>query len=71
VPAIGPAQHRRFCEIDKWARKDGGADHERFVKRIPDGRMLWTRVSHNNDEYGDRLKGDVLNQLEVDEVTFL
>ena len=70
MPAVSPGQHRRFCEIDEWIPTDGGDDHARFVKHLPDGRKLWTRVSHNKDEYGNDLKGVVLRQLEVDEVTF-
>lgn len=70
MPAIGPGQHRQFCEIDEWTRTEGGSDHARFVKHLPDGRLLRTRVSHNKNEYGEDLKGAILNQLEVDEVTF-
>jgi hypothetical protein len=69
---------RRFVEVDGgWeltAKKRGSKkrDHDHFVKRLPDGRMLRTRVSHGNTEIGDpKLFNDILKrQLEVSEEEF-
>lgn len=37
---------RRFCDIDGWeATEATSPDHHRYRKRLPDGRMLRTKVS--------------------------
>jgi hypothetical protein len=50
------AEHRRFCEVDGWQDKDAKSrkkkgDHHRYTKPLPDGRVLYTRVSHGSGEY--------------------
>lgn len=50
------AEHRRFCEVDGWEDKDAKSkkpkgDHHRYVKVLPDGTPLYTRVSHGTGEY--------------------
>ena len=69
MSAIGPADHRRFCEIDGWDNPDG-TNHDKWEKRLPDRRLLRTTISRNKREYGQALKAGVLRQLEVDEATF-
>ncbi len=50
------ADHRRFCEVDGWQDKDARSkktkgDHHRYVKVLPDGKPLFTRVSHGSGQY--------------------
>ena len=54
LPTYG--QHHRFCEVDDWHDKDAGSakkkgDHHRYVKTLPDGTPLFTRVSHGSGQY--------------------
>ncbi|MGH2681778.1 MAG: cytotoxic translational repressor of toxin-antitoxin stability system [Actinomycetota bacterium] len=70
-------QHRRFCEVDSWqeaAAKPGKklGNHRRYTKRLPDGRVLYTRISHGSGEYRSRdTWGHILrDQLEVTEEEF-
>lgn len=63
-------EHRRFCEIDGWDRRE--SHHTYFQKRIPDGRFLWTKVSRGkaSSQYGKDLWSRVLRQLDVTEEQF-
>ncbi len=52
------AEIRRFLRVDGWEDRDKirGAtkgDHHRYVKILPDGRKLYTRVSHGTGQYDD------------------
>jgi hypothetical protein len=50
-----------FCRIDGWAdtskqrpgRKGKASDHDRYEKRLADGRILKTKVSRGSGQYGD------------------
>ncbi|MGH3038598.1 MAG: cytotoxic translational repressor of toxin-antitoxin stability system [Gaiellaceae bacterium] len=52
---------RDFCRIDGWddiskkrlGRKGKGLDHDRYEKRLDDGGILRTKVSHGSGQYGD------------------
>lgn len=68
---------RRFCEIDGWEpthaeRGRNRRDHDRYVKTLPDGRVLRTKASHGRDEIGDKglVKHILRDQLEVTEEQF-
>lgn len=38
---------RRFCELDGWEETEATSpDHYRYRKRLPDGKVLRTKVSH-------------------------
>ena len=71
------AEHRRFCEVDGWQDKDAGSkkpkgDHHRYVKTLPDGKPLFTRVSHGSGQYQSRSVWHMIlrEQLEVTEEEF-
>jgi len=57
VPQPRSDDIRRFCELDGWTRRStvrrGQGDHTRFEKRLGDGTILRTKVSHGNDEIHD------------------
>ena len=69
---------RRFVEVDGgWEltakkRDSKKRDHDHYVKRLPDGNMLRTKVSHGNTEIGDpKLVNDIFKrQLQVSEDEF-
>lgn len=68
---------RRFCEVDGWEPTHGARgrkrrDHDRYVKTLPDGRILRTKASHGRDEIGDPslVKHILRDQLEVTEEQF-
>jgi hypothetical protein len=70
-------QHRRFCEVDDWQDKDAvskkkGGDHHRYVKVLPNGRGLFTRVSRGSGQYRnhDFWRHILREQLEVTEGEF-
>ncbi len=48
---------RRFCEIDEWTIKTSArgktGDHDRYVKHLPDGRILRTKASHSKEQIKD------------------
>jgi len=78
-PAPTRADHRRFCEIEGWsargtASRKGAGDHLRFELTLPDGRILYTRVSHpvnRQGSYGKSLWKHILkDQLDVTEAEF-
>jgi len=50
MAAAGAKELQRFCVIDGWTELRGargvGRDHLFFVKELPDGRTLRTKVSH-------------------------
>jgi hypothetical protein len=72
------AQHRRFCEVDGWEHKGTArsqrstGDHHRYVKAMPEGPPLYTRVSHGSGEYQSRdlWKHILRDQLNVSEQEF-
>lgn len=71
------AEHRRFCEVDGWEDKDAKSnkpkgDHHRYVKVLPDGPLLYTRVSHGSGAYRSRdfWRNILRSQLEVTEEQF-
>lgn len=69
--------HDRFCQIEGWeqvrnARGKTG-DHITYRLRLPDGRVLRTRISHpvNNNTCGPSLWSHILDdQLKVTEPVF-
>jgi len=65
---------QRFCEIEGWIirkRADGrrkGSHHINYELELPDGRILYTRISHPPDKttYGAAIWNHILNdQLQV------
>jgi len=71
------AEHRRFCEVDNWQDKDAvskkkAGDHYRYVKSLPSGRSLFTRVSRGKGQYRnpDLWRHILRDQLEVTEAEF-
>jgi hypothetical protein len=68
--------HDRFCQIEGWEQvrnaRGRTGHHITYRLRLPDGRVLRTRISHpvNNDTYGPSLCGHILDQLEVTEPVF-
>lgn len=70
MTAIGPGDHEQFCRNDNWDRA-GGTGHDKWEKRLPDGRLLRTTIQRHKTEYGSSLKAQVLSQLEVNEATLL
>lgn len=69
MSAIGPSDHEQFCRRDDW-EEAGGTGHDKWKKRLADGRLLRTTIQRHKTDYGQDLKADVLSQLEVDEETF-
>ena len=70
-------QLRRFLTVDGWQDRDAlrGAktgDHLRFVKYLPDGTRLWTKVSHGSGDVtsADMFKHILRDQLMVTEEQF-
>lgn len=43
---------KKFCDNDGWDPKRR-TDHWRYIKRLPDGRALRTKVSFGSGEVGD------------------
>lgn len=70
--------HEKFCELEGWARvRDArgrtGTHHVTYELRLPDGRILRTRISHPPDRsvYGASLWSHILrDQLSVTEAEF-
>lgn len=77
-PAPTRRDHERFCVVEGWDRRrdaqgKSGTDHVRFEFVLPDGRILYTRVSHSADRsgYGAQLLAHILrDQLDVTELEF-
>lgn len=77
-PAPTRADHDAFCRLEGWtpvrdALGRTGTHHITYELRLPDGRVLRTRISHppNRQTYGPRLWAHILrDQLQVDESTF-
>jgi hypothetical protein len=60
----------KFCSVDNWERY-GGDDHIRFRKRLDDGRVLRTKLSHGGDRDDIGLLTRIVrHQLEVTEEEF-
>lgn len=55
--AVGPPEHKRFCEIDGWqelkSARGKKRDHDSFRKTLANGDVLQTRVSRNKKQYGE------------------
>jgi hypothetical protein len=49
--AIGPAAHRRFCEIDGWDNPDG-TNHDEREKHLADRRLLRTTSPATTERTG-------------------
>jgi hypothetical protein len=69
--------HDRFCQLEGWEQvrnaRGRTGHHVSYRLRLPDGRVLRTRISHpvNNDTYGPSLWRHILtDQLEVTEPVF-
>ncbi|WP_084957207.1 cytotoxic translational repressor of toxin-antitoxin stability system [Thermoactinospora rubra] len=77
-PAATREDHERFCKTEGWvrvrdARGRTGTHHVTYELRLPDGRILRTRISHPPDRttYGPRLWSHILrDQLDVTEEQF-
>lgn len=72
------ADHRKFCLTEGWEHRTDavgrrGTHHVQFEFELPDGRILYTRISHPVDRtvYGPGLFSHILrDQLEVDREAF-
>jgi hypothetical protein len=71
------AQHRRFCEVDDWVDRDAQSrratgDHHRYMKTLPNGDTLYTRISHGSGQYRNPSlwKHILRDQLKVSEDEF-
>ena len=70
--------HRKFVEIEGWAKKGTAqgkkktGDHHRYTLTLATGEVLRTRVSHGTGELGDpKVVAAVLrDQLQVSEAHF-
>ncbi|GGK74949.1 hypothetical protein Ppa06_33270 [Planomonospora parontospora subsp. parontospora] len=77
-PQATRAEHERFCLVEGWspvrdARGRSGTHHVTYELRLPDGRILRTRISHPPDRtsYGRSLWSHILrDQLAVTEEDF-
>lgn len=77
-PPATRKDHERFCEVEGWtrvrdARGRTGTHHVTYELRLPDGRVLRTRISYPVDrtDYGRRLRAHILrDQLDVAEEEF-
>jgi len=59
LASVGPTEHKKFCEVDKWTERKSACgkkpDHDRFEKHLRDATILLTKVSRNKKEYGPGL----------------
>lgn len=70
--------HQEFCLIEGWQAKHTArgktGDHFRYILPLPDGRCLYTRISHpvnRSKTYGKSLWSHILkDQLEVSGAEF-
>ena len=77
-PTPTRADHAKLCENEGWrddrdSRGRSGTHHLTYEFDLPDGRTLWTRVSHPPDStnYGPSIWSHVLrDQLAVSEAEF-
>jgi hypothetical protein len=77
-PQATREEHERFCLVEGWtpvrdARGRSGTHHVTYELRLPDGRILRTRISHPPDRtsYGRSLWSHILrDQLAVTEEEF-
>ena len=77
-PAPTRSDHQRFCLNEGWEEtvgaRGGRGDHWRYTLSLPDGRMLYTRISHpisKRDTYGATLWRKILRtDLQVTEDEF-
>lgn len=50
MPIPGEKDIRRFCELDGWAETEATSpDHDRYRKRLANGTLLRTKVSHGRE----------------------
>lgn len=65
-PAPQRIHHRQFVEMEGWDHrgtvKRRMGDHHRYLLRLPDGRLLMTKISHpsNKETYGPDLWAAIL-----------
>ncbi len=77
-PPATRKDHERFCITEGWTRRRStrgrkGTDHVRFEFALPNGELLYTRISHPVDrsDYGPHLWAHILrDQLMVTEEAF-
>lgn len=79
-PTATYKDHEQFCKNEEWtnvskAKRSGKSnDHTRFELRLPDGRILRTKISHpinKRKTYGADLWSRILrDQLQVKEDEF-
>lgn len=70
--------HERFCTTEGWTRRKSargrkGTDHVRYEFALPNGELLYTRISHPVDrsDYGPNRWAHILrDQLKVTEEVF-
>jgi hypothetical protein len=77
-PAPTRKDHERFCITEGWTERKratgrAGTHHVNYEFALPDGNMLWTRISHPVDRtrYGKQMWSHILgDQLHVSEPEF-
>lgn len=77
-PPATRKDHEKFCDTEGWTRRKSargkkGTHHDNYELALPNGEILWTRISHpvNRIDYGPGMWADILrDQLRVNEVTF-
>lgn len=70
--------HRAFCQVEGWTQRTtetgaSGTHHVNYEFALPDGRILFTRISHpvNRTDYGPSLWSHILReQLQVTDAEF-
>lgn len=77
-PPATRKDHEKFCETEGWTRRKSArgkenTHHYNYELALPNGEILWTRISHpvNRNDYGPGMWADILrDQLRVNEATF-
>lgn len=77
-PPATRKDHELFCTTEGWVRTKSargrrGTDHHRYQFALPNGEMLYTRISHPIDrsDYGSSMWRHILrDQLKVSESAF-
>lgn len=77
-PTATRKNHERFCVVEGWEQRktatgSKGTNHVRYELVLPDGKILYTRISHPVDrsDYGTQMWSHILrDQLQVSPAEF-
>lgn len=65
-------EHERFCKKDGWELVPNARRHKKYRKKLSDGTVLQTSISHGYKEYSRKLSDGILKeQLRVTEDYYL